>query len=178
MRHRRQVSDDRNARDILTKSGVKLMEGGHISGLNGLALSFAEKRNIEAVCLLATMPQYAISLPNPKASLAIIETLQKIIGFKLEVSELNEYIRDTDEKMAVIEDKVKDVMSIETKESDPGPAHPKKAVPSYIMDKIEKLFAEAAADKSKAMLLKTELDRWDLYKMYEDRFLDLFKANQ
>ncbi|MBI4974839.1 MAG: PAC2 family protein [Candidatus Omnitrophica bacterium] len=46
-------------RDTLKKQGLKLMEGGHISGLNGLMLGFAEKRNIEGICLLATMPQYA-----------------------------------------------------------------------------------------------------------------------
>ena len=33
-------------------------------------------------------------------------------------------------------------------------------------------------DKAKAIVLKRELDRWDLYKLYEDRFLDLFKESQ
>ncbi|MBI4974838.1 MAG: hypothetical protein HZC19_03435 [Candidatus Omnitrophica bacterium] len=46
------------------------------------------------------------------------------------------------------------------------------------MEKIEKLFLEAKQDKKKASVLKRELDRWDLYKLYEDRFLDLFKENQ
>ena len=46
------------------------------------------------------------------------------------------------------------------------------------MEKIEKLFREAKTDKAKAILLKKELDRWDLYKLYEDRFLDLFKESQ
>lgn len=158
--------------------GLPSMESGHISGLNGLLLGFAEKEGIDAVCFLATMPQYAISLPNPKASLAIIEVLQKLIGFKLELAELNEYIKDMDEKMAIIEDKVKDVMAVEVKESEPHPSPSKKTVPPYIMEKIEKLFIEASSDKAKAILLKSELDRWDLYKLYEDRFLDLFKENQ
>jgi hypothetical protein len=43
------------------------------------------------------------------------------------------------------------------------------------MEKVEKLFKEALADRAKAIVLKEELDRWDLYKLYEDRFLDLFK---
>lgn len=160
------------------RSGLSSMESGHISGLNGLLLGFAEKEGIEAVCLLATMPQYAISLPNPKASLAIIEVLQKIAGFKLDLAELGEYIKDMDEKMAIIEDKVKDVMAIEAKEGEPHSVSSKKTVPPYIMERIEKLFIEAAGDKAKAILLKSELDRWDLYKLYEDRFLDLFKENQ
>ena len=162
----------------LSRFGLVPMETGHISGLNGLLLGFAEKKNIEAACLLATMPQYAISLPNPKASLAIIEILHKVLGFKLDIEELNGYIKDMDEKMAIIEDKVKDVMAIEAKEPELHSASPKKVVPPYITEKIEKLFVEAASDKAKAILLKSELDRWDLYKRYEDRFLDLFKENQ
>ena len=48
--------------EVLSSFGTSAMEGGHISGLNGLLLSFAEKKRIEAICLLATMPQYAICL--------------------------------------------------------------------------------------------------------------------
>jgi len=162
----------------MERFGLTLMEGGHISGLNGLLLGFAGKKDIDAVCLLATMPQYAISLPNPKASLAIIEALRKILGFKLNIEELNEYIKEMDDKMAMIEEKVKDVMTIDTKESRPSAEPVRKKVPPYIMERIEKLFIEAASDKAKAISLKSELDRWDLYKLYEDRFLDLFKEHQ
>ena len=69
------------------------MEAGHISGLNGLVLGLAKERNINAFCLLATMPQYAISLPNPKASGAIIEALEKILNFVVSLEEMDEYIK-------------------------------------------------------------------------------------
>ena len=161
---------------VFSKLRIKPMEGGHISGLNGLVLGFADERGIEAACLLATMPQYAISLPNPKASRAIIEALGKILNFKVNLQELDEYVKDMDEKMSLIEDKVKDVFTIEREEPESLPAE--KKVPGYIMEKIEKLFREAKQDRSKAIILKKELDRWDLYKLYEDRFLDLFKENQ
>jgi proteasome assembly chaperone (PAC2) family protein len=163
-------------RDIVTKSGIKLMERGHISGLNGLLLGFAAKRNIEAMCILATMPQYAISLPNPKASGAIIEILCGMLGIQIDLNELRDYVKDMEERMAIIEDKVKDVFTIEEEAPESHP-HEKK-IPGYIMEKIEKLFIEAKNDKTKASTLKKELDRWDLYKLYEDRFLDLFKNNQ
>lgn len=159
-----------------SKFRIKPMEGGHISGLNGLVLGLAEERGIDAVCLLATMPQYAISLPNPKASRSIIEALQKILNFKVSLAELDEYVKDMDEKMALIEDKVKDVFTIEKEYPESTPIE--KKVPGYIMEKIEKLFKEAKLDRSKAIVLKEELDRWDLYKLYEDRFLDIFKENQ
>jgi len=155
---------------------IKAMEEGHISGLNGLILGLAKERDIDAVCLLATMPQYAISLPNPKASGAIIETLEKILNFIVSLEEMDEYIREMDEKMSAIEEKVKDVMAIENKELHSPPEA--KPVPGYITEKIEKLFEEAGKDKSRAKDLKKELDRWDLYKLYEDRFLDLFRDSQ
>jgi hypothetical protein len=43
-----------------------------------------------------------------------------------------------------------------------------------VKEKIEKLFEQAKADIAKANELKTELDKWNVYKEYEDRFLDLF----
>jgi len=170
------VANVKLLRDMLVKSGVSVMESGRISGLNGLVLGFAKARGIEAICLLATMPQYAISLPNPKASGAIIEKLKKIINFNADIHGLNDFIKEMDEKMAMIEDKVRDVLTVE--KEDTGSHSAEKKTPAYIMEKVEKLFREAKLDKSKAIALKVELDRWDLYKAYEDRFLDLFKDSQ
>jgi hypothetical protein len=81
-----------------------------------------------------------------------------------------------DERMAVIEERVKDVFTVEDEEPESMPTE--KKIPGYIMEKIEKLFHEARSDKAKAIMLKKELDRWDLYKLYEDRFLDLFRESQ
>jgi uncharacterized protein len=162
--------------EILSSFGVTPMESGHISGLNGLLLGFAGKKGIDAACLLSTMPQYAISLPNPKASAAIIDVLQRMLKFKLDMKELGDYIKDMDDKMSLIEDRVKDVLTIDNTEiKSMRQQQPEKPVPPYIVDKIEKLFNEAEKDRSKAVLLKEELDRWDLYSLYEDRFLDLFR---
>jgi hypothetical protein len=41
--------------------------------------------------------------------------------------------------------------------------------------RIEELFAQARLDRSKAFELKSELDRLDVFRDFEDRFLDLFK---
>lgn len=159
--------------DIIKRFGIHPMEGGHISGLNGLALGFAQEKGIEAICLLATMPQYAISLPNPKASAAILDVMRKILGLNMSLNEMDGFIKDMEEKMSLIEDKVKDVLVIE--KEDIKSRHSEKKIPEYIMQKIEKLFEDTKADRTKAAILKKELDRWDLYKFYEDRFLDLFK---
>jgi len=157
----------------LSALGIKPMDGGHISGLNGLIVGFAKERGMEAVSILATMPQYAISLPNPRASGAVIEVLSRLLNFKIDMREMGEYVKDMDEKMSLIEDKVKDVLTIEHDDPESYPVD--KKIPEYIMEKIEKLFHDAKSDKAKAPDLKKELDRWDLYHLYEDRFLDLFR---
>jgi hypothetical protein len=40
---------------------------------------------------------------------------------------------------------------------------------------VDKLFAEAKNDRSKAYELKRELDRLHIFARYEDQFLDLFR---
>jgi seryl-tRNA synthetase len=59
-------------------------------------------------------------------------------------------------------------------------------VPQYAMERIEKLFNEIGEIgiaisqgqfQQKANELKRELDQWNLYRFYEDRFLDLFKPD-
>jgi hypothetical protein len=48
-------------------------------------------------------------------------------------------------------------------------------LPKSVKDKIENMFTESKADISKANQLKVVLDKWNVYREYEDRFLDLFK---
>ena len=50
-------------------------------------------------------------------------------------------------------------------------------VSQFVLNKIERLFLEARTSREKALELKRELDRWGLFEMYEDRFLDLFKKD-
>jgi len=166
------AANDKALREFITKLDVHSMDEGHISGLNGILLGFAGERGIGAACLLATIPQYAISLPSPKASAAIIKLLSRMLNFEINTMELDEFSRDMDVKMALIEDRVKDVFI-----EDKAPEVPviEKKVPPAVIEKIEKLFGEAKMDRSKASILKRELDRWDLYKLHEDRFLDLFR---
>ncbi|MFQ6091121.1 MAG: PAC2 family protein [bacterium] len=171
------VANQKGLRDWLMKYRVKIMESGQISGLNGLLLSYAERRGIEAACLLATMPNYAISFPNPKASKAIVAILARMLNIRVDMAELEMFSQEMDEKMGAIEEKIQEMFPAVGKGKQIAELD-KKEVPKYIMEKIEKLFQEARADKKKAYELKEELDRWDLFKFYEDRFLDLFKKDQ
>ena len=51
-------------------------------------------------------------------------------------------------------------------------------LPVSVKEKIEKLFEESRLDITKAKELKVQLDTWNVYKEYEDKFLDLFRKNK
>ncbi len=156
-------------------AGISALNAGQISGLNGLMLGVAQSRGIEAACLLATLPQYAVNFPNPRASSAIVEIICKILGVEIDMTEIEQIAEEMDRRMAAIEDKIKEMFPV----SESGETIDLRSdkIPSYVMEKVEKLFQEAKQDRKKATQLKKELDRWDLYKLYEDRFLDLFKEH-
>lgn len=161
-------------RDSLTQYGVEILREGYVSGLNGLLLGVAGQRGLEAACLLATLPQYAISLPNPKAAAAIIDVLEEILDFQVDHQELDEAIRVMEERMRAIEERIMELLPAMAQAGEASSLE-KEEVPNYVMQKIERLFKEVEADREKAPLLKAELDRWNLYELYEDRFLDLFR---
>ncbi|NNC88712.1 MAG: hypothetical protein HKN82_09680 [Akkermansiaceae bacterium] len=168
-------------RDRLVPAGVELMKDGQISGLNGLLLGFAGLRRIPAACLLATMPQYAVNIPNPKSSRAIIETLERLLEVKVDMAGLNEAVEKMDESMDHIEKQIR--MALNEGEAAPEGGGEswkeveEEEVPKKVMQHIEKLFDEvkSTGSREKATQLKAELDRWNLFKLYEDRFLNLFR---
>jgi len=51
-------------------------------------------------------------------------------------------------------------------------------LPQSAREKIENLFVRARKDIAVANQLKAELDQWNVYKEYEDRFLDLFERKR
>lgn len=169
------VATSPNLRDILLRNyGVRIMDDGQISGLNGLILNYARKRGIEACCLLATMPIYAVNIYNPKACKAIIQTFERILKIRVGFTELDLAIQEMERRMKLIEEQIRSLT--------PGEEIPRvteeEEVPKYVLFKIERLFEEAKRDKKKAYELKRELDHWGLFKSYEDRFLDLFRREE
>ena len=166
-------------------SELKPLPQGQISGLNGAVLGFAARKNIEAACFLASIPIYGINFPNPKASKSIVEIWQKLIGFSLDITEYDFLIGEADKALDVIEEQLRKISDMpenitSLKEKKPPDVDYKKepdTVPPYVIQEIEELFEKAKEDKSLAHRLKGELDRWNLFKDYEDRFLDLFRES-
>ncbi len=171
------------ARDALTALGVEALDEGHISGMNGLLLGFAGHRNLDAACLLATMPQYAVNMPNPKSSREIIRIFCRILGVSPDMEEIDRAVEGTERTMEEIESQIRTAFSQMAPEEDSGRELgevEEEKVPQYVMHKIDRLFSEVQQTRSqeKAAELKSELDKWNLYRFYEDRFLNLFRKKQ
>ncbi len=163
----------------LRRSGLETMPDGYIAGMNGLLLGVAASYGIDSACFLGTLPSYASNFSYPKASLRIVDTIQALLGVSLDLSELNADIETLDQKFETIESRIKEYFPSVTRSEEGVPEEMAEMkddeVPKYIMDRIENLFAAVKKDKTQAKELKDELVRWNLYDLYEDRFLDLFK---
>ena len=160
---------------LMREFGVMPMPDGHIAGLNGLLLGVAASRTIEAACLLGSIPSYATALSYPKASVEVLKVLRQVFNASMDLSELESASGEMDQQLEAIEERIREFFPSMTENDEEFSNMTHDEVPKYIMDKIERLFERVAADKSKAGELKDELVRWDLYELYERRFLNLFK---
>jgi len=182
------AATDEQLKARFAQLGVEPLSEGRISGLNGLLLGLAKSRGLSAACFLATMPQYAVETPNPKASKAIIRVFEQILNTSVDMTELDERIAEADRIMGEFEARVASAIEALKREALGKPdqsekpeaegEHEERPEPYQLMEHIERLFDEAQRDRSKIQLLKEELDRWGLFDLYEDRFLDLFAKNR
>jgi uncharacterized protein len=161
--------------DIMLKNGVIPMPDGYIAGLNGLLLGVAAARNIDSACLLGTMPTYASNLMYPKASLAIIKVFETLFAADIDTEEIEKEVVLMNRQLYAIEERIRQLFPAEAENDNEISQIEEEKVPHYIMEKIEMLFDKAKSDKKSASVLKEELDRWNLFELYEDRFLDLFE---
>ena len=152
--------------------------------MNGLFLGLAKKKGFEGFCLLGEIPLYAIQIENPKASYVVLEVLAKILNIQIDFTSLI----DQAQVMEAEINKLLDYLKIGSQSAGPISEEEiekiKKSLgqltklPVSVKEKIEGLFNQAKSDIDKANELKTELDKWNVYKEYEDRFLDLFKKKK
>ncbi|HEX6986641.1 MAG TPA: PAC2 family protein, partial [Planctomycetaceae bacterium] len=170
----------------LRRLELEVLEEGRISGLNGVLLAAAAEAGFQGACLLGEMPQVFIQLPFPKASLAVLEAFEAMAGIEFDLTELSEQAATTEAHLGDLLKRVEEVAEGAIggdEESDEFPATEEPAPeppPEARLDpaderRIESLFEQSAADRSKAFELKRELARLDVFGEYEDRFLDLFK---
>jgi proteasome assembly chaperone (PAC2) family protein len=85
--------------DELSKYNVILRGNLRIAGLNGLILGMAQERGMEGICLLGEVPAYATQIANPKASLAVLGILTKMLGVTVDLADLGHLAERVDEEM-------------------------------------------------------------------------------
>jgi proteasome assembly chaperone (PAC2) family protein len=183
------ATDETNLSE-LRRLELDVLEDGNIGGLNGVLLGAAAEAGLNGACLLGEMPHVFAQLPFPKASHAILEAFTTLSGIDVDLTELAEQAQEVERQLGELlaraeeqaasgeldeEDEegfqpegTEEEEAEEEPEDTPQPAKPKRS-------QIERLFEQAAKDRSKAFELKQELDRLGVFSEYEDRFLDLFK---
>ena len=176
------ASTDEEGLAELKQHGLEIIEDGQIGGLNGVLLGAAAEGGLHGSCLLGEMPHIFAQLPFPKASQAVLEAFARMTGIEVDLAELSEQAKEMDQRLgellAQMEHAIGQQQMPPTEEE--GVSEPVEEEPRLRPDdeqRIEELFERAATDRSAAYELKRELDRLDLYRDYEDRFLDLFKKS-
>jgi hypothetical protein len=182
----------------LKRDGVTLLDEGEISGLNGVFIAAAAARELPGACLLGEFPFFAATAPNPKASAAVLRVFAELSGQTIDLSEIDADARKVErsltqhleglQRAAQIAAQASQPPSDTAEEQEPSAAedgYPEpdesstaqrpRRLPPEIRERVEQLFAAAKLDRAKAIDLKAELDRFELFKQFEDRFLDLFK---
>jgi len=170
----------------LKKFNFNLLSDGQISGMNGLFLGIAKREGFKGFCLFGEIPLYAIQIDNPKASCAVLAALTKILNIRIDFTQLIEQSNIMEDEI----NKLMDYLKLGPAAGQPGPIGEEEIekirnalgqltkLPGSVKEKIEKLFEQTKTDLTKAGGLKAELDKWNVYKDYEDRFLDLFRGRE
>ncbi|RPJ33911.1 MAG: hypothetical protein EHM17_08535 [Verrucomicrobiaceae bacterium] len=168
---------DRDTLAEFRQLDMDILEGGSISGLNGVLLGMAAAGGLPGGCLLGEIPHVFAQIPFPKAALAVLEFFSAMTGITLDYAELREQsekVEKTLEEFLVrMEHAVEEAHGQPGHLPEPGEKAPRPAAADR--QRVEALFAAARADRSRAYELKQELDRLGLFSEFEDRFLDLFK---
>ncbi len=165
------------------KHNLNILSDGQISGMNGIFLGVAKQKGLSGFCLLGEIPLYTIQIENPKGVYVVLEALNKILNIHVDLTSLTDQSHIMESEI----NKLLDYLKLGTLLGPIGEEEIEKIkktlgqltkLPASVKEKIDKLFSEAKEDISKANELKSELDKWNVYKEYEDRFLDLFKKKK
>ena len=80
---------------------VLTLNKGTITGMNGIIVGVAKQFNIDGICLLGETSGYVI---DAKASKAVLEALTNILNIKLDMTELDKRIKDTEQILKTLEE--------------------------------------------------------------------------
>jgi proteasome assembly chaperone (PAC2) family protein len=104
------------------------MDGGSITGMNGLIIGIAKLRGIKGTCLLGETSGYVV---DAKASKSILETLLSLVHIRIDMTSLEKKAKDTETLIQTIEQQVSGRSGKILEGQQPGLAH-KRADTGYI----------------------------------------------
>lgn len=78
----------------LSELGILKLDKGNITGMNGVIIGMAKKNSMNGMCLLGETSGYVI---DAKASKVVLDSLCKILGITLDMSELEKRAKDTED---------------------------------------------------------------------------------
>ena len=88
-------------KEFLKQKHVQLIIGeGRITGLNGLLIGIAQQREIEGISLMCEI-RY-LDIPQPRSVQCVLDTLTKILGIKIDLSELEKQADEMEQKIEEI----------------------------------------------------------------------------
>jgi uncharacterized protein len=82
------------------KKNILSMDGGSITGMNGIIIGIARLRGLKGICLLGETSGYVV---DAKASKAILESLLSIVGIQVDMTNLDKRAKDTEILIQTIE---------------------------------------------------------------------------
>jgi proteasome assembly chaperone (PAC2) family protein len=174
-----------NQQDLLKRMidyKVHFMGDGNIAGLNGLLISVAAEMGLEGLCLLGEIPFFTAQVEFPRASLMVLSILTQLIGVKIDMMDLEFYANQKEEEIEPLASLLNrpETKTEESQSEENVVPGQEEDIPRHVRLNIEKLFRQAEFDRTykSKMRLKEELDKWELFEEYLDRFLDLFKKAQ
>lgn len=193
------VSNDQQIISECREHELKLLKQGQVSGLNGLMLAAAAEVEIPGLCLMGEMPYFAVNVPNPPASLAVLQAFAQLAGIEPDLTTLEQQSEEVREQLKELVERLLS-SSDDPEENELGfttpnlswqseePGEQSREEPDYESkppeldpgnrQRIETLFEQVKQDRSQAVKLKRELDRLGVFEQYEDRFLDLFRKGE
>jgi proteasome assembly chaperone (PAC2) family protein len=83
----------------LSPHGEHVLREGQVSGMNGLVLGVAKQMGMEGFCLLGEIPFYTTEIENPKASMAVLQVLNKVLDLEVDLKELEELAEHTEKEI-------------------------------------------------------------------------------
>ncbi|MFL6472503.1 MAG: proteasome assembly chaperone family protein [Nitrososphaeraceae archaeon] len=85
------------------ETNILSMDGGSITGMNGIIIGIAKLRGLKGTCLLGETSGYVV---DAKASKAILESLVSVIGIKIDMTNIEKRAKDTEMLIQTIEQQV------------------------------------------------------------------------